>query len=209
MAEALERTRFPDVVRLNTQLSWESVDDDRRHAYAGILADLGESLERPTAEVLAALPRSVGTWMESFGWLWNGYYVLREDGNLHLGPAHGPPVCALLERAPSGAAGPLGSGMCFDGILLNQTLAAPDAQAWPGYVSCDAASGLSTVAGIVSPVRDPQGLPIAVWDLDATQPIEPADVRFVDVLFATLSRCLAIGMDSFEVASRSDHQRGD
>ena len=87
--------------------------------------------------------------------------------------------------------------MCFDGLDLNQTLAAYDVKAWPGYVSCDSSSGLSTVSGIVAPVRDPGGRPIAVWDLDANQRIEPGDVRFADVLFGTLARCLPFRPDDF------------
>lgn len=197
----LEPIRFAEVVRLSAATALEAASPARRRAYDGILDDLQRSLvEDSGAGVLRSLPAVIGAHMEPFGWSWNGTYVLGADGNLHLGPAHGPPVCALLERARSKdgvPAGPLGSGMCFDGILLNQTLAAPAANAWPGYLSCDAASGLRTVAGIVSPLRDAAGRPVAVWDLDATQAIEPGDVRFVDVLFATLSRCVAIDAESF------------
>jgi len=95
--------------------------------------------------------------------------------------------------------------MCFDGLLLNQTLVTSSGGSanggggrgtglapWPGYVSCDTKSGLETLAGIVTPLRDPSGFPIGVWDLDASRAPSPLEVRFVDVFFATLSRCLGL-----------------
>lgn len=157
--------------------------------------------------ILAALPERIASHLGPHGWDWNGFYVLDPSGILRLGPAHGPPVCA--ELSPSNApAGPLPppftSGMCFDGLVLNQTLYAsrstdPSGRPgpWPGYVSCDAESGLDTVAGIVSPLRDPGGRPIAVWDLDASRPLATGDVRFVDVFFASLSRALALSPADF------------
>lgn len=198
MAPPLDPADFRRVLELNARAELTEGDAARRAAYAGILDDVEHALlgSASAGAVLPGVPGSIGRRMAPFGWKWNGFYVLGEDGELHVGPAHGPPVCALLER--DGAGGPFSSGMCFDGLLLNQTLVAHAAKEWPGYVSCDARSGLSTVAGIVVPVRDGDGRPLAVWDLDATEPVLPADVRFFDVLFATLSRCLDIRRESFQ-----------
>jgi len=189
------RTLLPDpsallrVIELNAGLAGAGLEPARRAALERIAAGVAERLAEPAATQLAALPRLVGGEMKPFGWFWNGFYVLRPDGKLHLGPACGPPVCSELE-----AGGALfTSGMCFDALHLNQTLSASDVGAWPGYVSCDKTSGLATVSGIVTPLRGPEGLPFAVWDLDAARPVLAADVRFVDVLFATLARFVALG----------------
>lgn len=179
--QASELARF---VELNAALDASLADPERRRALRGVLAFVERGLADPPG-LIAGLPRAIGEAMESRGWRWNGFYALGEDGRLHLGPAHGPPVCSPLELQ----GGALSSGMCFDALLTNQTLAAYDVSAWPGYVSCDGESGLSTVSSIVSPIRDPDGRPFAVWDLDSTQRIEPGDVRFCDVLFASLARC--------------------
>jgi putative methionine-R-sulfoxide reductase with GAF domain len=186
---------FARFVELNVALERSVPDAERRAALRSIVETTGALLARGPRDTLRELPRAIGRAMGSRGWAWNGFYALRGAGRdeLHLSHAFGPPVCAVLERR----GGPLTSGMCFDALELNQTLAAHDAKAWPGYVSCDAASGLGTVAGIVSPLRDPSGVPIAVWDLDSTRPIEPGDVRFADVLFATLSRSLALAGEHF------------
>jgi putative methionine-R-sulfoxide reductase with GAF domain len=168
---------------------------ERAGPRAALVAGLAEALEEGARAFVARAPGVIGAAMREHGWLWNGFYVLGADGFLHLGPAHGPPVCTHLE--PSG--GVLTSGMCFDALHMNQTLVAHDAKEWPGYVSCDAASGLATVAGIVAPLRDPEGRPVAVWDLDCTQPLDAGDPRFMDVVFATASRCLELSRETFGV----------
>ena len=192
------------VLELSGGLDAPGVAPERAAALRRVARGVADGLGAPPAEQLALLPRRFGEAMGPHGWLWNGFYVLGADGALHLGPAHGPPVCALLE--PSG--GLFRSGMCFDALLLNQTLAARDVGAWPGYVSCDHASGLATVSGIVAPLRDPAGRPFAVWDLDAAQPVTPADVRFCDALFATLARLVPLAPADLGAAEASARPAG-
>ena len=189
-------------VRLNAAPQLDAGDDSsagRAAARLAILEDAASLLADGEAALLRGLPARIGAAMGGFGWTWNGFYVLDAAGRLRLASAHGPPVCSELEAS----GGALTSGMCFDGLRMNQTLAAYDAHAWPGYVSCDATSQLQTASGLVSPVRDAQGQPIAVWDLDATERIEAGDVRFMDVLFASLARCAAFTPAHFEAAAAS------
>ena len=185
-------------LRLNASLDVVSSDPGRRAALDRVFVDAAALAERGAAPIVAGLPSVIGEAMAPFGWAWNGFYApLPGDeapSALHVSAAFGPPVCSPLERT----GGALNSGMCFDGFLLNQTLCAFDAGAWPGYVSCDAASGLGTVAGIVVPVRDVNGAPVAVWDLDSTERIEPGDVRAMDVLFASLARTIAFDRAHFQ-----------
>ena len=201
----LPRDEFLRFAFLNAALDRTVDDPARRRALAELLEAVDAGLDAGPRAALEALPRLIGERMGAFGWAWNGFYAPLEEGEaeeasgraqpaeLHLSFAFGPPVCTPLVRD----GGPLSSGMCFDAFALNQTLAAFGAKTWPGYVSCDAASGLGTVAGIVAPVRGPSGAPVAVWDLDATQPIEPGDVRAMDVLFATLACCFELRSADF------------
>jgi len=73
---------------------------------------------------------------------------------------------------------------------MNQTIAVDDVAQWPGYVSCDGASGLNTASSIVCPIRDSEGRPIAVWDLDSEQKLAPEDAVFMARFFDTLSALL-------------------
>lgn len=157
------------------------VPSENRSAY-GKLVGLVEAAWDRGVEPWRRIPVLVREVFGPRGWEWNGIYA-RAGDELRLAASAGPPVCAVLERR--GGVGT--SGMCWDGILMNQTLAAADVARWPGYVSCDRESGLSTAAGIVCPIRDAAGAPIAVWDLDATEPLFPGDPVFLDRLFATLS----------------------
>jgi len=191
LAEPLPLDAFERFVRLNAARELSAEASARGRAREELLRRVTVSARAGARAAAQAFPGAVAATMGELGWAWNGFYVARAraDGTheLALGHAHGPPVCSPLE--PSG--GILSSGMCFDAWWTNQTLVAYDVRAWPGYVSCDAASGLATVAGLVCPVRDARGVPIGVWDLDATRALEPGDVRFFDVLLASLARCVA------------------
>ena len=123
------------------------------------------------------------------GWSWNGFYSLESRdvrSRLVLAVAAGPPVCATLERR--GGVG--SSGMCFDTVIMNQTVATNSVRDYRGYVTCDGESGLTSVAGMACPIRGKKGKPIGVWDLDSSQPLEPSDAPFFDRFFATLSALL-------------------
>ena len=157
---ALATQDFERFLRLNASQEL-GASDARSLARREVLAQVAQLLTDASAEPLPQVPKLLGQAFAAFGWDWNGFYGLRADGNLHLSFAHGPPVCTPLE--PSGGA--LSSGMCFDSLALNQTLAAYDTSAWPGYVSCDATSHLGTQASIVVPLRDPAGQPMAKYFL--------------------------------------------
>ena len=69
-------------------------------------------------------------------------------------------------------------------------MCAANVKGYPGYISCDGASGFTTLAGMVCPIRGADGAAIGVWDLDSTQPLAPEDPVFLDRYFATLSAVL-------------------
>ncbi|MCA8971153.1 MAG: hypothetical protein KDC95_15280 [Planctomycetes bacterium] len=168
-----------------------SPEFEHASTYRGLFEEIAEltTSDQPVRHALSTLPRTIGRRFEACGWAWNGYYVLREDASaLDLGHAFGPPVCTPLDRH----GGVLASGMCWDAILANQALLAEDVGKWPGYVSCDNKSGLTTAAGLVCPIRDATGLPIAVWDLDAHSALSANDLRAMGALFSTLSRIWSI-----------------
>ena len=183
--------QFVRTVNLVAGLEDFEPDPNRRAALAAVLAGTQERLVggADAGQVLAAIPALFSQAMEPFGWMWNGIYYLGADGRLHLGPAQGPPVCSELERR----GGILTSGMCFDCLALNQLLLVADVSRWPGYVSCDAESGLRTKGGISCPLRDPSGRALGVWDLDATETVTAGDGRFVGALFSTLASTLDFG----------------
>lgn len=156
-------------------------DPAERARWEGLAGDL-DPHEEPEA-FWSAFPGRVAARFLDRGWAWNGFYARRSETRLELVAAAGPPVCAHLDR--SGGVGE--SGMCWDGVLLGTPLWADPVSSWPGYVSCDGESGLKTRAGLVVPLRS--GAEVrAVWDLDATEPLHPADLVLMPLLLETARR---------------------
>ncbi len=168
------------------------LSSERAAEYAEVTDRIAARLEGPRP--WSGIPGAVRRVFSPRGFLWNGFYVLCED-RLVLGAAAGPPVCAELPRR----GGVHTSGLCWDGILMNQTIAVARVADWPGYVSCDGESGLRTRSGLVVPIRDASGRPVAVWDLDCTAELAPEDPFFFDRVFATLSALL--GPDPADLAA--------
>ncbi|MAB88294.1 MAG: hypothetical protein CMJ90_02400 [Planctomycetes bacterium] len=156
-------------------------DHGRGQQQEALIEAIASTLSGPTP--WRAVPGAIHDVLGGRGWEWNGIYVRHTERQLVLAAAHGPLVCATLDL--EGGVG--SSGMCWDAVLTGQTLVATDVKRWPGYVSCDAESGLATTASIVCPIGNAAGETIAVWDLDSTQPLDPGDGPFMEQVFTTLS----------------------
>ena len=180
-------TRFSDWMHMLLRQWPGGLTAEREAEYARLIRRTADLL-RQGGPFWRDLPTLIRDVFGGRGWKWNGVYVRRGD-ELHLANgAAGQPVCSPLKLEKDGRAG--SSGSCWDALLMNQTMAVDDVAQWPGYVSCDGASGLNTVSSIVSPIRDSRGRPIAVWDLDSEQKVAPDDAFFMGSYFDTLSALL-------------------
>ena len=84
---------------------------------------------------------------------WVGFYLLRGDV-LILGPFQGKPACTRIA---------FGKGVCGAAIAQNSTQRVEDVHAFPGHIACDSASN----SELVVPLRNQQGEPIGVLDIDS------------------------------------------
>lgn len=84
---------------------------------------------------------------------WTGFYLLK-DGELVVDAYQGPVACLVLERHV---------GVCWAAIDTNQTQIVRDVHAFPGHIPCDDRSR----SEIVVPIRDADGRPIGVFDIDS------------------------------------------
>jgi len=87
---------------------------------------------------------------------WAGFYLLREGGELVLGPFQGKPACIRI---------PLGRGVCGTAAERRESVLVPDVHAFPGHIACDAASRSELVVPLL---RD--GKVLGVLDLDSPLP---------------------------------------
>jgi putative methionine-R-sulfoxide reductase with GAF domain len=161
--------------------------DERRNEYTRVISGTADLLTQGEA-LWRKLPTLLHDVFGSRGWKWNGVYVRCGDELRLAEGAAGPPVCSPLILDESGGVG--SSGSCWDAVLMNQTIALAHVSQWPGYVSCDETSGLQTASGIACPIRDGNGRPIAVWDLDSAESLAPEDPIFLGHFFDTLSALL-------------------
>lgn len=83
---------------------------------------------------------------------WAGFYFLR-GGGLVVGPFQGRVACVRI---------PLGQGVCGTAAARLTTVIVPDVHAFPGHITCDAASNSEIVVPLVA-----GGRLIGVLDLDS------------------------------------------
>ena len=78
----------------------------------------------------------------------------KQNGELVVDAYQGPVACLVLERHV---------GVCWAAIDTNQTQIVHDVHAFPGHIPCDDRSR----SEVVVPVRDADGRPIGVFDIDS------------------------------------------
>jgi GAF domain-containing protein len=103
-------------------------------------------------DLIANLANTVAALKEQFGWLWTGFYIVK-DGELVLGPFQGPVACTRIKK---------GKGVCGTSWAQEKTLIVPDVEKFPGHIAC---SSLSRSEIVVPVIRNEQVA--AVLDVDS------------------------------------------
>ncbi|WP_153800124.1 GAF domain-containing protein [Foetidibacter luteolus] len=103
-------------------------------------------------DLIANLANITGALKEQFGWLWIGFYLVKNN-ELVLGPFQGPVACTRIRK---------GKGVCGTAWEKAQTLIVPDVEQFPGHITC---SSLSKSEIVVPVIR--HGEVVAVLDADS------------------------------------------
>jgi GAF domain-containing protein len=93
--------------------------------YASLLPQMRALMEGETDGV-ANLANVAAALKEQFGWLWVGFYLVR-NGELVVGPFQGPVACTRIRK---------GRGVCGTAWAEARTLIVPDVEAFPGHIAC-------------------------------------------------------------------------
>jgi len=88
---------------------------------------------------------------------WAGFYFLRSQNELVLGPFQGKPACVRIA---------VGRGVCCTAVERAATMLVADVAAFPGHIACDAASR----SELVVPLVGAGGALIGVFDIDSPLP---------------------------------------
>jgi GAF domain-containing protein len=105
-------------------------------------------------DLVANLANVAAALKEQFGWLWVGFYLVKE-GELVLGPFQGPVACTRIRK---------GRGVCGTSWAEGKTLIVPDVEAFPGHIACSSLSRSEIVVPIFK-----NGEVVAVLDADSAE----------------------------------------
>jgi L-methionine (R)-S-oxide reductase len=102
-------------------------------------------------DLIANLANISAALKEQFGWLWIGFYIVKED-ELVLGPFQGPIACTRIKK---------GRGVCGTAWEQMKTIIVQDVNKYPGHITC---SSLSKSEIVLPLIRNDEV--VAVLDVD-------------------------------------------
>lgn len=110
----------------------------KEERYAALFPQITGLLEGET-DLTANLANVAAALKEQFGWLWVGFYLVR-NGELVLGPFQGPVACTRIRK---------GKGVCGTSWEEARTLIVPDVERFPGHIACSSLSRSEIVVPII------------------------------------------------------------
>lgn len=129
------------------------IKGNKAEQYQSLIPQIKGLLEGET-DLVANMANVVAALKEQFGWLWVGFYVVKE-GELVLAPFQGPVACTRIKK---------GRGVCGSSWTQAKTLIVPDVEKFPGHIAC---SSLSRSEIVVPVIRNDEV--VAVLDVDSNE----------------------------------------
>lgn len=132
-----------------------------------------EALLQGEPDLVANLANTVAALKEQFGWLWVGFYLVK-NGELVLAPFQGPVACTRISK---------GRGVCGTAWANAETLIVPDVEKFPGHIAC---SSLSKSEIVVPVIRNNEVL--AVLDVDSVHldDFDATDKKYLEAIVDTI-----------------------
>ena len=140
--------------------------------YEALLPQIKALLEGEP-DLVANLANMAAALKEQFGWLWIGFYLVKND-ELVLGPFQGPVACTRIRK---------GRGVCGTSWQKAATLIVPDVEKFPGHIACSSASKSEIVVPVIR-----NGEVVAVLDADsaALDTFDATDQQYLERLVSLL-----------------------
>lgn len=101
----------------------------KEQQYEALLPQIQGLLEGET-DLIANLANITASLKEQFGWLWVGFYLVKDD-ELVLAPFQGPVACTRIKK---------GRGVCGTSWAKAETLIVDDVEGFPGHIACSSLS---------------------------------------------------------------------
>jgi L-methionine (R)-S-oxide reductase len=131
-----------------------------------------KALTEGEADLIANIANIVAALKEGMGFLWIGFYFVKENGNgakeLVLGPFQGPVACTRIQ---------FGKGVCGTSWKEKKIIIVPDVDKFPGHIACNSRSH----SEIVLPVFKNNNVEM-VLDVDSAQlsTFDETDSKFLE-----------------------------
>jgi GAF domain-containing protein len=103
---------------------------DKEEKYQSLLPQL-EALTQGETDTIANLANIASALYFGMNFFWVGFYRVANEGELVLGPFHGPVACTRISY---------GKGVCGTAWEKNQTIVVPDVDKFPGHIACSSDS---------------------------------------------------------------------
>ena len=125
------------------------------------------------SDIVANMANTVAALKEQFGWLWVGFYVVKNN-ELVLAPFQGPVACTRIRK---------GRGVCGTSWADAQTLIVPDVEKFPGHIAC---SSLSKSEIVIPVIRNNEVVAVLDADSDELNQFDYTDKKFLEEIVSLI-----------------------
>jgi GAF domain-containing protein len=122
----------------------------REEQYLELIPQIAGLLEGEP-DLIANLANITAALKEQFGWLWIGFYIVKEN-ELVLGPFQGPIACTRIKK---------GKGVCGAAWEQMKPIIVQDVNQFPGHITCSSLSKSEIVLPLIR-----KNEVVAVLDVD-------------------------------------------
>ncbi|WP_436488112.1 GAF domain-containing protein [Chitinophaga sp. ARDCPP14] len=148
------------------------IKGNKAEQYTSLLPQIKGLLDGET-DLVANMANVAAALKEQFGWLWVGFYLVKED-ELVLGPFQGPVACTRIRK---------NRGVCGSSWAQAQTLIVPDVEAFPGHIAC---SSLSKSEIVVPLIRNGEVTAILDADSEHLSHFDVTDQQYLEEIVALI-----------------------
>lgn len=127
---------------------------------------------------ISVMANTTAALKETFNFLWVGFYIVKDEEQLALGPFQGNTACFSIRK---------GRGVCGTAWMEKQTIVVKNVDLFPGHIACSAESRSEIVVPVIcgNEVR-------AVLDIDSNKPaaFDETDRFWLEKTAALMARSL-------------------
>ena len=144
----------------------------KEEQYRSVIPQI-KALMEGERDLVANLANVTAALKEQFGWLWVGFYIVKND-ELVLGPFQGPVACTRIKK---------GRGVCGASWQREETVIVPDVEKFPGHIAC---SSLSKSEIVIPVIRNNTVIGVLDVDSEDLNSYDETDQRFLEEIVAAI-----------------------